>query len=517
MVDLTTQYISDSRPLTDFSVLVPLLEIKTEAENYLNGVTPFARMDWATQTLVQLAGDKLTATQSRHTIRPQGAGATDDLKAVIGDIDILVIHLADTSKAITVRHNATFTGAGRKIFTHDGYDIEMNNQNKTVVLYYNSAQTCYSTDARVLGSVWWNAAADAQMSADTISAAQSKLKLVTEGGTTLDELATVTNSYSLDVIVLAVKNIGYTVTVKHGAGNIWFESGIDATLDSTDDALVLVWDNANARWTVPAFTNSYSLSIKSVFGISTTATQIENSRLKYHAPPEVTNVLDILPSLGRRKQYHGQIRSGTTLDNMGMPLTISGIASASENATTRYLHLLQPASGSSSASCISTDAPFNLRYSPIMTWNSCFMMHNRYDIVMPDFIGLMTGLPSFTGTVVGGTVQYTINYTGISGMFWAYSSPGGVNFFVYDNGTSVASYTGSQQVTTVPKLGVRRIGYLNSLNTFFYEPGSGYRYLYTVSPSGALLAANLKMVFSSGNYYASDGYLEVSAFSVEQD
>ena len=83
------------------------------------------------------------------------------------------------------------------------------------------------------------------ISNDTITIIQSFHIVDTEGQASSDDLATIQGGEEGDLLFLRCASSSRTVVIKHGIGNIRIPGGQDFALDSTDKAVLLLYDGTN--------------------------------------------------------------------------------------------------------------------------------------------------------------------------------------------------------------------------------------------------------------------------------
>ncbi len=86
----------------------------------------------------------------------------------------------------------------------------------------------------------------ATLSSDAFEAVHHYYYLQPQSGTT-DDLSTINGGREGRLLAIRTEDIGDTITVKDGVGNINLD-GSDVTLDSPEKVLVLLYDNTLVAW-----------------------------------------------------------------------------------------------------------------------------------------------------------------------------------------------------------------------------------------------------------------------------
>lgn len=425
-IPVTTTGIQPGQPLLSAPVRQALTDLKMGVEQAIDGGYPFLKTVYIASTTVTVSSGVLLVTQSRHKVQNEGALPTDEINTITGTFDVLLLQLASGGQTTTFKHN---TG---NLYFEDGRDFVLNDQNRVAVFVRNPTTGKYTSVNRNTGNLWLTDSIDATISSGSITPSQTKLRLLPESGTA-DDLATIINSAGLDMVVLSVKTVGHTITVKHNTGNIYFDNGLDLVMDDQNQMLVLFWNDWVGRWVgITAFTAG-QLQYTDYIGGSGAFNQLE-------FPPKIQTDLgsglvrlDVLPRFIRRRMFWDEVSVGTTFATFGMTVNSTGTASALTEAETAYIRLQSTASIGQYAARRSTGSIFQYRWSPCMEAYIQGVTNGAALDNEPFFVGFITGSP----VVAAGP---TITYTGVSGIWIKPYQSGGTTYAgqVYSAGTKIA-------------------------------------------------------------------------------
>jgi len=207
-------------------------------------------------TTLTLSTGATTATQGIHVIAAE-TGTTDDFDTLTpakGSGDV-VYFWADTGDTITLKH-----GTGNFV-TGDGNDISFG-ANDLIVGVFDGTNFHVRADAAGLlanGSVAGMAMQELlglnltdstilTLSTGAATITQSLHAIAAESGTT-DDIDTLTAAKGSGDLLILWADIGDTITLKHGTGNIVTGDGSDIAF-TADDLIILVYDGTN--WHVRA-------------------------------------------------------------------------------------------------------------------------------------------------------------------------------------------------------------------------------------------------------------------------
>lgn len=88
-------------------------------------------------------------------------------------------------------------------------------------------------------------AAELTISGGAVTKTQTYHDIDTEGDAATDDLDTINGGSEGDILIIRAEHDDRTVIVKHSTGNIELAGGVDITLDSTEDHLLLIFDGSN--------------------------------------------------------------------------------------------------------------------------------------------------------------------------------------------------------------------------------------------------------------------------------
>lgn len=407
-IPMTTTGIANGSANNANNVLTALNDLKTGLEQAIDGGYPFGKVVLANTTLLTISGGVLTVTQSRHRVNNEGGATTDEVDTISisgTNFDLLLLQQGSAGQTTTYRHN---TG---NLWFEDGRDYILNDQNRILVLWRNATTGKWSSLNRNNGSLWLSTAADATLSSDTLTATQSKLRLIPQTGTA-DDLTTISNPNNLDMLVLSVKNSGDTITLKHGGTSLYFENQLDLVMGDQNRVVILLRNPTTGKWSGITAYSSAQLGYQDYVGNLGTFNKIE---VPYKAFANLGNNkvrLDAMPRFIRRRMFWDEVQQGTTLTQFGLTMTNVGTATAATTADTSYLRLTSAASIGSYASRRSSSQIFQWQWAMAMEAYvaNLGIFGNGLDND-PAYIGFMNGGPP---SVSAGP---SVSYVGVSGVW----------------------------------------------------------------------------------------------------
>lgn len=503
-IPVTTSAILNGSTATASSLLTPIADLKAGLEGIADGTYPFVKAVFDSATLLTISAGAVTVTQTRHRIQNEGGATSDDLTTLSGVVDILLLQQGASGQTTTLKHNVG------NIYFDDGRDLVISDQNRVVALYYNSTTGKYSSGARNMGSLWLTAAVSTTLSSDTLTATQSKLKIVPESGTA-DNLSTVSNPNALDMLVLSVATAGHTITVKHNVGNIFLPNGLDYVMDSTDVLLVLLPNPTTGKWTgITAFSPA-EMPFTDPFGTTGTFTQLELPPFTYENAGGGLVRLNTLPRFGQRRQHWDEVQTGTTFATFGMTMTNTGTASASVTADTRYIRFTSGTTAGDKAGRAS-DAIFQYRWSPVLEAKGLWATNAADSSDAPIWFGLMSATQP---TVASGGA---ISYTGVSGVWIKAFYVAGLASFkgqAFLNGSELG-YVQFGVITPYDALKKFAIYIDAATNNIVFEVGSERSSVLNITPS-TLTSTNLALTMLRGTPSAAAVTVDVAAMYGSQN
>ncbi len=491
-----TTYLVDDQIANALDFLIPLYDLKTDAEGVIDGVHPFLKTVLVAPTAITISGGVLTVTQTRHKVVNQGGAGTDDVDTITGTMDVLVLQQNSPGQTIIFKHNT-----GNLLF-EDNRDFKITDQNPVAIFHREPTSGKWSSVNRNTGNLWLIDSVDATIASDTLDATQTRLWVLPESGVA-DDLSSINNPNNLDVLLLVIKNSGDFITVKHNTGNIWLESEQDETLTGQNRILALYWNDVTSKWTAPMYSGKYSVAVsdplsKAVQG-STFLVNPETIYLNSTPTPDV-HELNGFSRLIKRRFIVDQVSEGTTFSSFGATFTTTGSSSANNAlAESNFIRIIQPASPNTSAIRRSGSGIFQYRWSPY-----CEFVIS--DIPYHPMVGLMTGTPAVTG-------PGNYSFTGVSGIFFRFHTSNATTLQVYENGVNLASIN----VTTppLPTVCYARIGVDAATNTI-YADVNGKKVSLVVSPT-TLATVGMDLIVLAGSDLASNQRISVSRMFGEQD
>lgn len=530
-VAIDTSYLRNRQTCEAEDVLIPLYDMQQAIEDWVDGLKyAMPKRVMSPATLLTIASGAVSVTQTYHLLRNAGGGSTGTLNNInaAADIDLVIFHLNGAGQTTTFAHNA-----GNLRF-EDGRDYVMNDQNRVAIFYRNVFTDKWSALNRNTGSLWLTDSADATLSNDTLVATQSKLRLLPESGTA-DELRSITNPYGLDILVLATKNSGDTITLKHNAADLWLESGQDELLSDTNNELLLVRNPSTGKWTAPLMTERYAVVVSDAAGSSMAGNtlQVNDSQIVLETAPNPDILaLSYTPRKLQRRWVIDQAAGGTNFASLGATFTTTGSATANDaRADTDAIKITQAAVANSYASRRSGSGIFQWRWNPVfeIAFNArdiseTFAFGIPLGSPLPIFAGLMSGTPTFTTSVDAGTNQtrFTINWTGVSGVVFGFYESSNFSVFVLQNGTILANSPSTNGPAPTHTLynAVRVYAAINSNQVYAgiswaYNSLSDRRVLVSATP-GALATTGLDLYVGAGHPTAGTTWLRVSRLYGEQ-
>lgn len=129
---LVNGQIADADP----DVKKPLTELQQGVNDVLAGDIAFEQLNLGEADEVTIASGVITVTLTHHTIDTEANAASDELDSIDGEVegDVLVLRLESAARLVTVKHN---TG---NIYFADGNDFELDDENKSLILFYNGTK-----------------------------------------------------------------------------------------------------------------------------------------------------------------------------------------------------------------------------------------------------------------------------------------------------------------------------------------------------------------------------------------
>lgn len=349
--------IVDGQQIDAADVLTPINDLKTAIETAIDGGYDFLKTVWVDAVPLTIASGIITITQTRHSLNNEGANPTDDLVTINGaSMDLLILQQANVGQTTTLKHNAG------NIWFNNGRDYTINDQNKVVILFWNTTTAKWTSDAVNLGSIWLTSTANVVLSSDSATITQSKMTLVAETGLT-DNLATIVNPNALGMIILLV-TASQTITLKHNTGNIFLQGLADFPL--TNGLMVLVFNDITSKWENLVAYSLEPLQYRQL--VTTTLASLTVLALPpygYTLPAVETVQLEYIPRLAYRRHAFEQVVTGTTLSVFGTTATVVGTPSANPTAARQYVRMTTAAATVGTyASRRTTNFGIQWRYSP---------------------------------------------------------------------------------------------------------------------------------------------------------
>lgn len=411
--------IVDGQQIDAADVLTPINDLKTAIEGAIDGSYDFLKTVWVDASPLTIASGVITITQTRHSLNNEGANPTDDLVTINGaSMDLLILQQANVGQTTTLKH-----GTGN-IWFNSGRDYVINDQNKIVVLFWNTTTAKWTSDAVNLGSIWLTNTANVVLSSDSATITQTKMTLVAETGIT-DNLATIVNPNSLGLIILLV-TAGQTITIKHNTGNIFLQGLADFPL--TNAIMVLVYNDVTNKWENLVAYSLEPVQYRTV--VSTTLanmTQLAVPPDGYTLPAADTVQLEYVPRLAYRRNCFEEVVTGTTLAIFGTTATVVGTPSANPTAARQYITMTAAAATVGTyVSRRTTNFAFQWRWSPVFEAVVATIPNTPADQDNnPVWFGFATGAAMPT-IAAGPVVTYPAGFSGVvvkpyasGGTLWA--------------------------------------------------------------------------------------------------
>lgn len=421
--------IVDGQQIDAIDVITPLNDLKTAAEQILDGGYDFLKTRLVDATPVIISSGVIAVSQTRHLVVNEGLLATDDLTTINGtDIDLVLIQLYDFASTLTVKHNTgNIWFAAERDYIIDDIAI-------VVVLRWNSDQAKWIGDVVNLGSIWLDAAESVTISSNTATIHQTKVKLLPQTGI-VDDLENIVNSRDVDMLILSSANIGNTITVKHNIGNIFFFDGNDFILGNQNTVLVLVWNDVVSKWISITITNQAAFAYSDPIGNSGALTDLEIPAFLYEGTSPIQ--LHILPRISRRRMLLDEVITGTTFDTLGGTMTNVGTAAALNNGAGAWVVLTSTATINLAASRRS-NAIFQWQWSPVAEFRLGLVDNQAVSAGPPSLNAQWIGFLGATLPVV--VAGPNITYVGVTGIWMEQKFPTpGMWGKIYNNGTLVGS------------------------------------------------------------------------------
>lgn len=488
-------YLADDQIANALDFLLPLFDLKGDAEGMIDGEHPFLKTVLVAPTAVTIAGGVLTVTQTRHKVVNEGGAGTDNVDTITGTMDVLMLQQNSPGQTIVFKHNT-----GNLLF-EDNRDFKISDQNPVAIFHREPTSGKWSSINRNTGSLWLTDSVNATITSDALDATQSRLWVLPESGTA-DDLATINNPNNLDVLLLVIKNSGDFITVKHNTGNIWLESGQDETLTGQNRILALYWNDVTGKWTAPMYSDRYSVAVSDPLTASAQAHTFQTNPKTFHIntyPTPDVYELNGFSRLIKRRFVVDQVSEGTTFSSFGGTFNTTGSSSVNNAlAESNFIRINQPASSNSFAIRRSASSIFQYRWSPYCEFVIA-------DATVNPFFGLMAGTPTITG-------PGSYSFTGVSGVFFLVTGGSVITLRAFENGTSLANF--SVMTAPLPTVCYARLGIDAASNTIYGEV-NGKKVSVVISPS-TLTTVGMDLVVMSGTDTPSTNRISVSRMYGEQ-
>lgn len=412
VIPVNVSGIVDGQQIDAADVLTPLNDLKTAAQQIVDGGYDFLKTMWVDAVPLTIVADVLTITQTRHLVNNEAAAPTDQIATITGaDVDMLLLQQGTGGQTTTLKHN---TG---NLFFESKRDYVLNDQNRIVVLYKNASTGFWSSINTNFGSLWLDDAVDGTIAAGVLTVQQSKTRMLPESSTS-DDLDTITNPQGLDIIVLTVKTLGHTITVKHNTGNIFFDSGLDYIMSSQNQSLALVWNDTISKWVNFTTISQASISYVDQFNNAGSFDTLEVPAYAYTAGTPMR--FESMPRFAFRRMFWDQAVVGTTFVTTGLTMANVGSLTGNAGAAGHFIQFLSAAVLNSGAHRRSNTI-FQWRWSPTAEFRVglCQAAGPAAGDNDPLWFGFMIGLPVVTAGP-------SVNYAGVSGI-WVKSKTSGAN------------------------------------------------------------------------------------------
>lgn len=521
-----TTYLIPGQSIDASDVVIPLIDLEHGIEGMIDGVYKFLKNTQVNATPATLASDAFTAVQTFYAINTQG-GANDELRTVTrsGQVDMVVLW-KNTADPITI----TVRNSIGNIILDAGRDVIISDRNTALVLFWNATTSKWNGDLVTFGNIWLNGFPFTQIQSDTISITTPKVGVYAESGLT-DNLATINHGVitsQMDVIFLTAVNT-YTITLKHNTGNLFFPSGRDVILDSTNDWAMLVWNDVTNKWHGQSSTDLRAQQATEIKGTISPFAKMILPTLSFirgggSMPSGGGANPPIMPLYRNRNFLENMVADWmsdpTTFQSIGMTFTTTGTPTAGGDSVSDWVQITSGAVIGNKAMRAGTVGP-QLRWSPYF---ECTYENygNTAGAIVIDHAGLMglfntppavtaSGITSFAG-VSGVGFSYQVQNTGLQ--------QGGFNFILVDNGVVTivepSFTTNSIPFDAIPK--TPDSAYQgNGLVWFWIDFPNSKAYIrssqtnvlstYTISISGALSAVALApMIFDGARTAVAIGF-----------
>lgn len=298
--------IVDGAQINTTDVLTPIADLKAAIDGSIDGTIDFQATAWTDPVTIALASDVLIPTQTRVLVETEGGAGSDNLATVTNSgVHMVILQLATPGRTITVKH-----GTGN-IYLEGKRDYVLSSTSQLLILWARPTNL-WGGVAVNANNVFMDDSVDATIASDAIVATRSKLRLIPQAGVT-DDLATITNSSNLGLVVICPKNGTDTITIKHNTGNIFLASGADYVMANQNQALVLIWDDTNSKWTNVQAVGPTNLNYQTNYGV-----QGQVTSLAIHKDGLITELgsgkvlFDYVTRWGRRRRQLSMVATGTT-------------------------------------------------------------------------------------------------------------------------------------------------------------------------------------------------------------
>lgn len=412
-VDLSA--IVDGQQVDALDVIVPLNDLKTAAEQILDGGYDFLLTRWVDASIVIIDTDSLVVSQTRHLVETEDSLPTDNLSTITAiNIDFLLLQLNSPGQTIIIKHNVG------NIWFESGRDYILDDENYVLAFVWSPDTGLWTSSEENPGNIYLTDSFSETIASGVITAAQTKIKILPQSGTA-DDLDTITITNGVDILVLNTETVGHTITVKHNTGNIWFEDGQDVVLDNQNKTLVLVWNDVVSKWTNAVAAAAAGMTYSDPLLNSGSFTDLEVTPNTYTPGPPL--FLDVMPRWVNRRMFWDQVVTGTTFDTVAMTMTNVGTPTGLAAGWGRFVQLLSAAVVNSAASRRS-NALFQWRWSPTVEIRT-----GQFDVNgVTNWFGLIAAtLPA----VAAGP---TITYVGVTGVWISAQNATTANMRVYEAG-----------------------------------------------------------------------------------
>lgn len=403
-------------PIDAADLRVPILQLRNAVQQILGGEYGFESLGFTVSAETISAGNVLTTTTTVTDISNDSGSPLFDCVTINGPQGLVVLrnnNVGETTRFIPDVGN---------IITESGslFTIE---PGQVAIFWWNQSVGKYFTINSNPESLRVPAEASLTIASDQISPTTPTANLTPESGNN-DSLSTIVNGLDLNILLLRPASASYTITLRHGTGNIFSAAAQDLVLTGTTATVMLVWNPVDEVWVILSTSQPPTLTVVDELAIDVDVqTLIVPARSAQSLSSTSSLRFNFIPSASWRRRVTAQanFNAGPTvvLSTTGTAWTATGTG-PTDNSTSSRLFAGYTTGAVGTFAGLATGNLFTIKFNPrVQARFRVSSLTNRH------FVGVYSGTISYSAGVL---------FTGVSGVFLDNNT-----ISIYNAGVLVAS------------------------------------------------------------------------------